>query len=415
MAEDSGLKKLGAAAVLDQGLFTGANFVLSVLLARWLSPAQYGAFAIAFTVVLFLRTAHTALIVEPMLVYGPNGRFGGFPDYLGRVVAGNFVLVGLLAGVGCTAALFVRELLSHEVGNAILVASATLPATFCLVLLRYAYYASYRPGYSAASSLVYLLVLVPGLFLLKANSVLTVETAFLVQAIAGVAGVAALAWRLSIRWSSARSWRDGRSTLAAHKPFGQWLWGSLMTNWVATEVWYLLLPPIVGVAASGVLRAHMNLFKPVDQMSIALSAMVLPIFSRSSTATNRTDNLRHAVVPVLIICVVAAVATVLFGSAAMRILYDQQYAPMPELILVVGFLSILIPIGRLYGVAAKSTGRARSLFLADVITAGFAIVAGLLLIPAYGWRGLAVAMCCTNLLWLFLCRQASRTEQSNPR
>ena len=42
----SWLKK-GSLAVLDQGLFSGANFVVNILLARWLTPEEYGAFAVA--------------------------------------------------------------------------------------------------------------------------------------------------------------------------------------------------------------------------------------------------------------------------------------------------------------------------------------------------------------------------------
>ena len=36
----------GSLAVLDQGLFAGSNFMLNVLLARWLAPADFGAFAL---------------------------------------------------------------------------------------------------------------------------------------------------------------------------------------------------------------------------------------------------------------------------------------------------------------------------------------------------------------------------------
>jgi hypothetical protein len=39
--------KKGSLAVLDQGLFSGANFIVNILLARWLAPEEYGAFAVA--------------------------------------------------------------------------------------------------------------------------------------------------------------------------------------------------------------------------------------------------------------------------------------------------------------------------------------------------------------------------------
>ncbi|MFQ5571532.1 MAG: hypothetical protein ACE5G0_17775, partial [Rhodothermales bacterium] len=69
-------------SILDQILLSGANFILNVLLARWLIPDAYGAFAVAFSVFLFLSGIHNALIVDPMSVLGP-ARFGNrLPGYL---------------------------------------------------------------------------------------------------------------------------------------------------------------------------------------------------------------------------------------------------------------------------------------------------------------------------------------------
>ena len=62
----------GGLAILDQGIFAGSNFVISILLARWLSAEQYGMYAVAFAVFLFLLNFHQALILEPMLVFGSS-------------------------------------------------------------------------------------------------------------------------------------------------------------------------------------------------------------------------------------------------------------------------------------------------------------------------------------------------------
>jgi hypothetical protein len=62
----------GGLAILDQGIFTGSNFVISILLARWLSPEQYGSYAVAFAIFLFILTFHQALLLEPMLVFGSS-------------------------------------------------------------------------------------------------------------------------------------------------------------------------------------------------------------------------------------------------------------------------------------------------------------------------------------------------------
>ena len=51
-------------AVTDQALFAVSNLVINVLLARWLSPREYGAFVTAFVVLLLVGVAHSSLIVD---------------------------------------------------------------------------------------------------------------------------------------------------------------------------------------------------------------------------------------------------------------------------------------------------------------------------------------------------------------
>jgi O-antigen/teichoic acid export membrane protein len=63
--------KKGSLAVLDQALFSGANFLVNILLARWLPPEEYGAFAVALSIYYLLLGFHTAVITEPMSNYLP--------------------------------------------------------------------------------------------------------------------------------------------------------------------------------------------------------------------------------------------------------------------------------------------------------------------------------------------------------
>jgi hypothetical protein len=77
---------VGAFAVLDQVLFAGSSFSINILLARWLPPVQYGAFALAFFLFLLLGALHTAVLTEPMLVFGASVYRGRVRAYLGRHV-----------------------------------------------------------------------------------------------------------------------------------------------------------------------------------------------------------------------------------------------------------------------------------------------------------------------------------------
>ena len=64
----------GAWSVMEQGFFAFSNFLLVLLLARWLDPQDYGWFTVSYSIFLFLATIHTSLFTEPMLVFG-DGRF----------------------------------------------------------------------------------------------------------------------------------------------------------------------------------------------------------------------------------------------------------------------------------------------------------------------------------------------------
>ena len=83
----------GSFALLDQGLFAGANFIVNILLARWLTPGEYGAFAVAFSVFLLLGVFHTAIFTEPMMVFGPGKYREGLPEYFGILLRGHFALM----------------------------------------------------------------------------------------------------------------------------------------------------------------------------------------------------------------------------------------------------------------------------------------------------------------------------------
>src|SRR6266511_2204184 len=99
-------------AVLDQALFAGANFLVNILLARWLEPTQYGAFAVAYAVFLLLSTVHTAVLTEPMLVFGAGKYAKRFPQYIGVLIYGHWWVTGIISLLLAMAA-FVLWQLGH--------------------------------------------------------------------------------------------------------------------------------------------------------------------------------------------------------------------------------------------------------------------------------------------------------------
>ena len=59
----------GGLALLDFGLYSGSNFLLGILLARWMAPEQYGAYALVFSIFILVAFLYQALLLEPLSVF----------------------------------------------------------------------------------------------------------------------------------------------------------------------------------------------------------------------------------------------------------------------------------------------------------------------------------------------------------
>src|SRR2546426_8986966 len=76
----------GILAILDQGLISGSNFLVGILLARWLMPEQYGAYALAFAVFLLLSFVSQSLLFEPMAVFSGSAYRNSMRGYFRSVL-----------------------------------------------------------------------------------------------------------------------------------------------------------------------------------------------------------------------------------------------------------------------------------------------------------------------------------------
>ena len=88
-------------AIVDQALFGLSNFVLNLLLARWLAPSDYGAFTLAFALFLLVGVLHSAIFIEPMLVFGGDRFKSEFHHYMATIIAAHWLITGAVALCAC--------------------------------------------------------------------------------------------------------------------------------------------------------------------------------------------------------------------------------------------------------------------------------------------------------------------------
>lgn len=414
----------GGLALTDQALFAGAQFVLNVLLARWLLPAEYGAFAVAYSVFLLINSVHSALLVEPMMVFGSGRYLKKRKSYLGVVLRGHWLLTVpaglLLLGAG----LLVGRLYSQSVERAVCAMGLALPLILLAWLTRRAFYVDLRPGHAAAGGAIYFIGLIAIVWLLHNGKMLMPATAVLAM------GVAALpAAGLYLVWlRPTRSRAAGELTLSKvaskHWGYGRWVLAAALPSWAQVNIYYVALPAWFGLKSAGALRALMNLSLPARHSLIAFGALVLPLLVRHRDRGG-PQLMWQTVRRITGVFVAAAgfylVALWLFRVPIMNFLYGGKYLEYSELpVLLVGMIPLVTACTVGLGGVLSACERTDRIFWANVAAGAVAVTLGLSLAAAWGVTGAASGYLVSYttlaaVYWLFCRRLIHRGEPIGTR
>lgn len=374
-------------AVTDQALFAGANFLVNILLARWLEPAEYGAFAVTYSVLILAGNFHSAFYVEPMLVYGAKSFRDRFDAYYRTITRAHWSVaapfaVSLLAVV----ALISFNSGSAMMGTAWLGAAVASPCILALNLARRAEYVLLRPQYAAVAGMAYLSIFVAAAFALTSTSLLDSLTAY------GTLSLAALLAAWSISGSGRGSVLPEPEAAWArelHIRYGKWAAVASILLWVCGQAVYPLLAGLRGLEAAATLRAVLTFLLPLQHMLAASSALLVPAFARDKGERVTT----RLMVAGTILCGVAALYALLlmqYGAWLVGWLLGGNYQEMAGPFLS---LAALVPLP----VALRTLAFARLRAAAHTGTIATISVAGALAAVGSGvgliiWMGVSGAL-----------------------
>ncbi len=331
-----------ALAVSDQALFSGANFLVNILLARWLAPAEYGAFSLAYTVFLFFAVLHSAVLIEPMMVFGSGKYRPVFGAYLRVLVGGHLAMTAAASLLLFAVAMILERVYSVAAGQALIGLAWSAAAILLFWLVRRVFYVLLEPGRAVAGGAIYFVVLMGGVAGLQSAGWLTTTTAFLAMGLAGgVASLALLARFQATRWEAC----PASSVVKDHWRYGKWAVASSAISWFPGSIYYMLLPAWLGLEATAGLRALMNFIMPVLQAISALGMLLLPTLVRDRDAGGPGGMNRTMLLFLGLFCtgaLVYGVALFALHHSIFSLFYAgkyAQYAGLPFL------LAALLPLG----------------------------------------------------------------------
>jgi O-antigen/teichoic acid export membrane protein len=381
----------GTWTLLDRGLFALSNFGLNIVLARWMSPEAYGAFAIAFSVFLIIGSAQSTMITGPLLVFGPRRFKDRYPAYLGLVIKGQFCLslvISLgLALVGGGFLLAGKD----STGTVFLALAVSGPFILPLWLLRSSGYARLQARGAAISGTIYLvllLLLAYGFFQL---GILTPSTALFLMA--GTSLVVAI--RLAVRLGAdlrAEKLRGpfAREVMLEHWRYARWMLPAHLLIAARNNLFYFILPVWAGLEATGALRAYSNLIMPIGFMGHSLSTILVPILVRARANGSLAEKTVLGFLLFLGNAIAYAAVLILFQDAIVEAVYPNKYDAYAHLVWLIAILPVVQSPSIVLGAALQALEKPKNVFWATLAGVGSAVTVGLALVALWGALGAAI-------------------------
>jgi O-antigen/teichoic acid export membrane protein len=375
-------------AVFEQALIAGSNFLLNVLVARWLTAEQYGAYAVAFAVYMLLVSLYQGLILEPMSVLSASLDEERFRSYLGSLLR---VQVRISAVLTITLAVFVLGLFATRPHNLIasplLALVVSLPFILVFWLLRGACYVKRSPQYATQGAFIYSVVMLGGLMVVRHWFQMSGFTVFIGMGVSAAAVSCLLLTRLRPNFQSAIS---DREQWIEHWNFGRWELSKIGFDWISQNISYTLTAGFLGMAQVGALKAIMTVFLPLTQSMAALRRLILPHLATVSDRDGHrgtADSVRNMVVIYVVGGLVYGILVSLAAKPLFRLLYAGKFMEF----------TYLVPwaaVGLLFGLPAhvidmglRAIRSPKSIFLSSCLSALACVCVTVPLTWAFGIRG----------------------------
>jgi len=398
-------KKLGA-AITDQALFAGSNFIVNWLLALWLPKEEFGVVVVAFTWFLLIQTFYEALTVSPMSYYGSGKYSKYFRRYLGFIFQAH-VFLSTMIGIGFGIAALLIYADQPLLGTAM--AGTAVASVFLLArgLIRQPFYILSNPQGSVVGGAIYLVVNVVCTILLHLTNVLTPFTALIGMGIAGLVTTIVQVYMLKpeFKTTEANAELTRRMIIKDHWSYGKWSLSSRSLAWLATNFGVLFIPLVIGFSGSATLRAIMNLVQPIFQANAALITLLVPTFVRTYQAQGKgalNSSVKKIISMVIVVTGGYFLFLTLFGRPLIHLLYGGTYDEEATLafIMCVAALPMITTISRVLDAALSGMGRVKLSFQSKIIPTTLTVILDIFLVTAFGPIGFAVESLLTASLTL---------------
>jgi O-antigen/teichoic acid export membrane protein len=380
----------------DQALAVGANFLANVMLARTQTKAEYGMFALSYSIFTFLSGLHNSAILEPYTIYGSGRYRNRFSEYLRLMVRMNAFVGLLLTMILLLVCLVLYWVAPQLVSRAMLGLGVTAGILLSGIFMRRVFYLQRQPAFAAQASLICFVTVACGLWLAAKIQILNGFSVFVILALGWIAAGVGLGRKLAVG-------KPQQSFLALepdywreHWKYSKWVLSTAFVFQFTTQGYYWLVAGFLSVKEVAELKAMYMLVAPIDQVFIALSFLVIPALAARYASNKRMEEFlsfwkgyRWAVVSTTALF---ALAVRIGGRPVMHWLYAGKFDDLAPMLYMLALLPLLMGIGNAMNGALKAVEKPKLVFWAYACSGAATFLGGIPLVMRFGLWGAVYGM-----------------------
>lgn len=402
----------GSTIVIDQGIVSGCRFFIILLLARYVSPSEYGGFVLAYGILMLSSYLQTSYILVPMSVLGPSIEKTEQSLYYGTVLKLQIVLSLIISIIIALTAGIWSYIFNDPVLKYIFIAMGI--SVFCSQsqeFFRRLFYNNLEVRNALLNdSLCYFGQIACMLFLIWNNRLSSIAIFLLIS---GTSFFSACLAFTQCRKNLVLKGNKYKETLKKQWGYGKWLLASMIAQWVSGQIYVYLSAAYLSLSSAGVIGACRNIFGIVNVALTGIRNFILPYGSKQYSVYGKyflKGFIRNIYIlgsaGIFILCFTGA----LFASDILELLYHGKYVGFEQVLI---FFAVLTFVS--FFIFPPDTGllllkRTEGIFRSNLIASASSLLIAIPLIQSFELNGALLGMIITQIILVLLITRAFRTE-----
>lgn len=396
------IRQFKMTTLVDQGLVSGVNFLMGILLTKLLGLDQYGIFAFLWMMVFFVSSIQQAFIISPM--FSLIAKQKNQNRYLSQVFSLQIIFaVGALLGVFFTAILLTKSYPNYQFTYSAMAIALTTSIYIFHDFMRRLFFSLKMNGKALVIDIVgYGLqpILILVFYYFQALSLQTVFLSIILSLSAGlvISFFSAPAFNISFKISS---------VVKAHWEFSAYLIGTSILQWVSGNLFIAIAASMLGPIAVGVIRMSQNIVGVLHVIFLALensiplkAAEMLQSEGKAKMLQFVGKTMKQTLWPVTILLV----ALVLLSKTIISQLYGVQYIEYQYVLYAFCLLYVFVFIGTFLRFIIRTLEHNKVIFMSYVATAVFSLLLAKIMVQELDivgvLLGLIISQIITNAIYI---------------